>query len=95
MESQSESSECPKHCFESTSKSPKLIPSYSFLRQNSDDFRRKKIELDKIQGPEFKEMTSLCRKSNSIQALSERDPRELENQTNEIVQLVSDSSSSL
>ena len=38
-------------------------------------------------------MSSICRKSNSIQALSERDPREKENQTNEIAQLVSDISS--
>ena len=72
-----------------------MIPSYSFLRRNSDDLRREKLGNQKIEGTEINSTSPFIRKSNSRQALSERDPRDPENEKFEIFLLKSDSSTSL
>ena len=72
----------------------KKIASNAFLRQNSDELKTNQREIIEKKGSKLKNSSHRIRRSNSI-ALSERNIRDQQNFGNELVQLVSDSSSSI
>ena len=72
----------------------KKIASNAFLRKNSDEFKTNQSGKIEKKGSKVKNSSHNIRRSNSI-ALSERNIRGQQNFGNELVQLISDSSSSI